>query len=360
MKLITIKTIFIILLLSCFGCKSNLKKESVADKQTLIKENLVVKTQVLEQSSFKKQLVANGKLKALKKGDLSFLQSGTITNIHAANGKKVSKGDVIAELDKTSFKENLKTSQINLEKTKFEMEDMLIGLGINPEDSASLSKEKLMLVKIKSGYLNASLEFDKAKKNLSDCELRAPFTGKIANIKQNAYEHTNGQAFCTLINDSKFEVVFQIMDNEIKEVAVNDQVLVLPFALDQTCTGTISEINPVIDEDGLIQVKAVVVNPGMLMDGMNVRVLIEKMIPNQFVVPKSAVVLRDNFEVLFKVVGGKAYWNYVNTVYENSDSYAVIPNPDKSSASLDVGDTIIVSGNLNLAHESEVTIESPL
>ena len=47
----------------------------------------------------------------------------------------------------------------------------------------------------------------------------------------------------------------------------------------------------------------------------------------------------------------------MKTVLENSDSYSVIPNPEKESASLNVGDTIIVTGNLNLAHESDVEIK---
>ncbi|NIJ46621.1 hypothetical protein FHR24_003116, partial [Wenyingzhuangia heitensis] len=74
------------------------------------------------------------------------------------------------------------------------------------------------------------------------------------------------------------------------------------------------------------------------------------------VVPKSAVILRQNQEVLFKVVNGKAYWTYVLTTHENSSSYAVIPHPDKSTANLEENDSIIVSGNLNLAHESEVKV----
>lgn len=357
MKLIAFKILLFGLLVVCFGCKSNTGKENLDETQAYVKEKPVVKIQVLDRNSFRKQLVANGKLKALKMGDLSFQHSGKIISINTANGNRVAKGDVIAELDKTDYQENLKTSATNLEKAKFEMEDLLIGLGIDPEDSASLSKDKLMLVKIKSGYLNAIQDYEKAKKNLANCELRAPFAGKIANITHKTYEQAGGEAFCTIIDDSKFEVVFQVMENEIKDVAVNDAVQVLPFALDTVCLGKISEINPVIDDNGLIKIKAVVANPGMLMDGMNVRVLIEKSVPNQFVVPKSAVVLRDNYEVLFKIVGGKAYWNYVNTVYENSESFAVIPNPDKSTASLEVGDTIIVSGNLNLAHESDVTIE---
>ena len=77
--------------------------------------------------------------------------------------------------------------------------------------------------------------------------------------------------------------------------------------------------------------------------------------PVSLVVPKPAVVLRDNQEVLFKIVGGKAYWTYVKTLLENSDSYAVIAHPDKG-ATLEPGDTVIVSGNLNLAHESGVEV----
>ena len=89
---------------------------------------------------------------------------------------------------------------------------------------------------------------------------------------------------------------------------------------------------------------------------MNVNVHIQKEIPNQFVVPKEAVVLRQNQEVLFKVVNGKAYWTYVKTINENKIHYSVIPNPEKSSATLSIGDSIIIGGNLNLAHDSELEI----
>jgi membrane fusion protein, multidrug efflux system len=92
------------------------------------------------------------------------------------------------------------------------------------------------------------------------------------------------------------------------------------------------------------------------MDGMNVKVYIETNVPNQLVVPRSAVLLRDNQEVLFKYVSGTTFWTYVQVLHENSTSYAIIANPDKGEI-LDPGDTIIVSGNLNLAHESKVEIQ---
>ena len=100
---------------------------------------------------------------------------------------------------------------------------------------------------------------------------------------------------------------------------------------------------------------AEVANDGTLTDGMNVRVAVRQKIAGQLVVPKSAVVIRDNLEVLFRYKEGRAQWTYVHTSLANSREYVVEANRDRS-AELDPGDLIIVSGNLNLADGSEVTL----
>ena len=110
-----------------------------------------------------------------------------------------------------------------------------------------------------------------------------------------------------------------------------------------------------VEKNGMIKVKAVLHNSGNLLDGMNVKVLIKSNIANQLVVPKSAVLLRQNKEVVFRYKSGIAYWTYVHTTNENSSSYTIIANRDRG-AEINEGDTVIVSGNLNLAHESKVEI----
>ena len=87
---------------------------------------------------------------------------------------------------------------------------------------------------------------------------------------------------------------------------------------------------------------------------MNVKVSIKETIINQLVVPKQAVVLRQNHEVLFRYTKGSAYWTYINVLYENENQYSV---EAVEGATLEPGDTVIISNNLNLAHESEVEIE---
>ena len=134
------------------------------------------------------------------------------------------------------------------------------------------------------------------------------------------------------------------------------EVTITPFAdLRKEVKGRIIAINPSIDEHGQVQVDAEVANDGTLTDGMNVRVAVRQKIAGQLVVPKSAVVIRDNLEVLFRYKEGRAQWTYVHTSLANSREYVVEANRDRS-AELDPGDLIIVSGNLNLADGSEVTL----
>ena len=113
-----------------------------------------------------------------------------------------------------------------------------------------------------------------------------------------------------------------------------------------------------VGENGLVQVKAIA-HPQQakilekLFDGMNVKIIIENQIPNQLIIPKQAVVLRSNKQVVFTYESGLAKWNYVKTAYENSTAYAI-------KEGLKENDTIIVQGNLNLAHDARVVIEEKI
>lgn len=350
-----IAAIALLFLMASCGNKTQSTEET--GRGGKIQQRNLVKIMELQPTTFTKQLVGNGKLTAYRKAELNFRINGVIEQLPVSNGQRITKGQLIAAVNDTDYRQRLQQSRLSLSKAGLDLQDVLIGMGFNPADSLSIPSDKMELAKTRSGYTSASLDFATAQRNLDDCRLVAPFAGIVANITQKTHEQASGQAFCTLIDDSKFEVVFQLMENELREVQKGSAVKVLPYALDEEFIGEIIEINPVIDNNGLVKVKALVGDTGRLMEGMNVRILVEKDVPNQYVVPKSAVVLRDNWEVLFKVNNGKAYWNYVKVVYENSSSYAVIPHPEKNSASLNPGDTIITSGNLNLAHESDIEIE---
>lgn len=353
----TSKLYFVLLVLIFFSCNRRETNHKTENRNNLELDKTNVETLCLRKTTFYNQILSNATLSSLNVSELSFQQTGAIENISIENGMHVSLEQILANVKPTEYKQQLVQNQLALSKAKLELQNTLIGIGYSLDDSLHIPKTKMELAKVRSGYAQAQLEYEKAVFQLEACTLKAPFSGVVANIKRKEHEQTNGEPFCTLIDDSVFDVNFQIMETELKAVSVGASVKVKPLALDNTFIGTIKTINPVVGEHGLVTVTARVKNTGGLMEGMNAQVVIEQEIPNQFVVPKSAVVLRQNQEVLFRVINGKAFWTYVITTNENSTSYAVIPNPEKVGAELNVGDTIIVSGNLNLAHESEVEIK---
>ena len=339
------------------GCiEKGKSSEDELNKRVYLEEKIPVSVMVLNEQTFAKQLVSNGKLHATKKSELSFATEGVVSFLPHKNGGFIKKGAVIAKLDQTESKNALSEAQIALQKSKLELKDFLIGQGYDVDDTTNIPKKLLETAKIRVGYSEAQQQLIKAETAFNNTLLIAPFSGKLASISTKLYERPKGdQPFCILIDDSLFEVEFQVTESEFQVLAVGLGISIIPFANSVPYKGTITAINPLVDENGLITIQATVKNKGSLVEGMNVKVLVEQAVPNQLVVPKAAVVIRQNQDVLFKVVEGKAYWTYVQILYENSNAYSVIADPNKQ-ASLAVGDSVIITGNLNLAHEAEVEV----
>ena len=128
-------------------------------------------------------------------------------------------------------------------------------------------------------------------------------------------------------------------------------VSIIPFTNDSTLiTGNITQINPQVDANGMVKVKAGFRNNGRLIDGMNVKVAIRKPVPNSLVVPKEALVIRQGRDVIFVRQDSLAIWKYVTVEFENSTSLSI-------KEGLEPGDLVIISGNVNLAHETVVREE---
>lgn len=339
------------------GTKPSGTSDNVEKRQYTAQQN-PIEIAVLQKGLFKKELVNNGKLVALRKSELQFRVGEELEKLSFRNGDEVKTGQVIAELNPFTYRQQVANIQIQMKRARLEMQNVLIGQGYNTMDSTAIPPHIYEMASVRSGFAEASQSLKTAQFNLESTHLVAPFSGKLANIEQKQYDKVNvGTTFCTLIDDSEFEAEFRIVESEANDIRLGSEVQLIPFSDQTIYKGRISEVNPVIDANGLILVKALVKNPGGLIDGMNVKVLVEREIPDQLVVPKSAVLLRDNQEVLFKCTRDTvAFWTYIQTTGENTTSYSVIAHPDKG-ATLEPGDTIIISGNLNLAHESKVVVK---
>lgn len=340
------------LLGSCGGKKE--KKEEQLTRTQFEATTNYVDTIRLKKRTFSRQIICNGKLRALVKTDLSFVIPGIISKVNVMNGSQVQKGDLLAIVDTEEARIELGKARGQMEKAEIDLADKLIGQGYDA-DTTRIPEAIMKSARITSGYNNVRELLEAAQRRVRNCHLYAPFGGRLANIDSKVYQRSSDR-FCTLIDDSRFDVEFTLLEAELGEVAVGQQTLITPFIDEERqFPGKVTQVNPVIDDNGQVKIRAEVANrDGFLVEGMNVKVVIENAIKNQFVVPKEAVVVRDGYFVVFRLVDGAAVWTYVDVPMSNMDSH-VITGCARKQTTLSGNDIIITSGNLNLADGTAVT-----
>lgn len=340
----------IILLLFCLLSCTNTNTATIAEasetNSKVSSEGIPVNSQVLEKQVFQKQIITNGKVAAQQKSELRFKTTERIASIKVKNGQKVSKGQLLATLDNDLLANKLEKAKLDVVKANSKLQEEKINYSISDTITTTILKE----LHIKSGYLEAQNALENAHLLYNQTILKAPFSGVIANIETKTGNYITGSdIFCTLIGQQQLEVVFSVLENEMSFIAQQQLVEITSFvATDKKYVGSITEVNPLIDDNGLIQIKATIkTSDKFLFDGMHVKIIINKPLTNVIIIPKEALVLRSNKEVVFTIENGLAKWNYVEVLDENSGSYAI-------KKGLQLRDTIIISGNMNLSHDAKV------
>jgi RND family efflux transporter MFP subunit len=359
MKAIVSIAALAIILAAGAGCKSKTDQEredTDLARQVFATQTNPVEVMTLAERDFYKQVVSNGRLEAARRAVLSFSAQGRIASVNVENGSSVAAGATLASLDIKDAAFALERAQLAYEKSRLDLSDRLLDFDYTPDiDTAQIADETMRIVYLRSGYLDTRHALEEARLAYENSTLKAPFAGKVADVKQKTYEQAAG-VFCTIIDDRSFNVQFSVLETEAAFVATGRSVKVYSFNNpEEVVTGQITAVNPTVDGNGQILVTAKIPGNGHMLDGMNVRVMVEQVVPGQLVVPKSAVVLRDGLEVLFRYANGKSVWTYVNITASNTTEHVVAPNVDRS-AELNVGDVIIVSGNQNLGDNTDVEI----
>jgi membrane fusion protein (multidrug efflux system) len=339
-------------LLTLAACSA--KKEDKGDDQHVKTELQTVDNAVtvmnLQPRDFNYELISNGKITASRYADLVFSSSGIVSRVYVKDGDHVGKGQAVAQLNLFMLRHSLAESRTSLEQAKLELQDFLIGQGYSADKLASVPKEVMRLARIKSGYDRSLSDLEITRYNIANATLRAPFAGVIANVKSKANNMTSADPVCRVISTCGMEVQFSVLENELRVISKGEDVEIRGFADGaHMVKGHVTEINPIVDDNGLVSVKARIDNGASFISGMNVRVSVEKRMPHQLVIPKTAVVQRSGRQVVFTLEDGQAYWNYVQTGVENMNEYTVTDG-------LQAGAKVIVTGNRNLSHGSPVQV----
>ncbi len=297
----------------------------------------------------------NGKLRARREVQINSQTSGILT--HApTEGAYYKAGATLAATDTRPLELARDRARALREEAAFAERDLLLRLTINlpPGDTSvtQLAKDNLL---IQSGLPTAEVALAEAEYLLAQAVQTAPFAGGVADVKVQAGRLVSvGEEICTLIDPTSLEAEFTLIEQELATLGKNQRIYISPIAQpDLRISATLDIINPRVDEGGLLRVRARLGKTGgaRLYPGMNVTVTLEGSSAPAVLVPKQAVVTRSGRSLVFTydAASESAQWQYVTVVYENDEQVAL-------SEGVEPGQQVIVTGNLNLDHDSRVRV----
>lgn len=344
---------FFFLLTSCKSDNSR-EKEEVKSNFSPIAES-VVKVKLTESKikPFHIQIMATGKIAAVKQANLNFKTVGFIEKILVANSSFVKAGQLLAILDNEQQRIDLQRAKDLLQDMKLELNKLLIEYGGKDSDTSSVSSRIIEGIKSKISFNKALTNVREATLKFENTFLRSPYDGVIANLKIKAYNYAfPNEPFCTIISREVMVVEVSVLESELGAVTPGQIARVrLQAYAEKNYVGNVWEINPVVNAQGLVLVKIRIKNPDhYLLEGMNAQVIIEKNMGNQIVIPKEAVVERSGRRIVFTCENGLAKWNYVRVTHENAQEAAI-------SEGLKAGEKVITEGHLNLGNGAKVEVE---
>ena len=216
-----------------------------------------------------------GKIVANRYVDMSFSSTLPIRQMLVKNGQHVYQGQKIAELDMFILNNTIEQRRRQIEQSELQMQDVIIAQGYDPDKPGSVPAEIIKTAEVKSGYQLAMSQLEAAEHDLKTAVLTAPFEGVVANVKAQANELSQpGQPICRIISTKDMAVEFRVMESDLAKYPIGTGIKVIPSAYkDRQYDAIVSEINPIVDEQGAVTLRARLSQAQDLFNGMNCEIL---------------------------------------------------------------------------------------
>lgn len=208
----------VLTVLALAGCSDGTAVEEVSP--------VSVRTEAVVSSQKSMSSVYTGVVKESECISLGFPVSGTVQSVTVDEGEPVSRGKMVACLDRSVAGSALEAARAALGQAEdaFERMDML-------HSSASLPDIKM--TEVKTRLQQAQAAYAIAQKNYNDCELKAPCSGVVGRKFLSAGETAlPGQAVCTLLGIDRVKVKISVPEMEISAIQPSHNVQIKVPALD--------------------------------------------------------------------------------------------------------------------------------
>lgn len=288
--------------------------------------------------------------------------SGQVKAVRVAENQAMAQGAVLIEIDPTEYQLSLEEAQARLRQAEVSYRETT--LDDNRIEDPRVRAERDSAARARSGLDGARVAVNRAEINLLRTRIVAPFPGRVANLMVVPGQYVNvGDELLTVQTMDPIRVDAKVHEGNIGYLAVGRTAFVTFSAFPgEVFEGRIRTINPVVDpEFRNARVSISVRNPnGRILPGMFARAsLSAERFPDRILVPKSAVLERDNRRTLvfiFEGEGdrGRAKWRYVTTGRSNDTHVEIVEHPDTEM--LAPGEIVLVGGHYTLEHDIPVRL----
>ncbi|MBK7105758.1 MAG: efflux RND transporter periplasmic adaptor subunit [Ignavibacteriae bacterium] len=312
-------------------------------KDVLIADLKVIKPELLQSKIF-----TNGTLIGNEEVLLRSESSGKVTSILFEEGNKVSKGELLLKINDAELQATLKK---NILKVEFSEEKEFRAKQLLEKQLTSQQEYDIVLNELNS--LKADIEFTNAQ--IAKTEIRAPFDGIVGlrSVSIGSYITPQIQV-ATIQSINPIKVDFAVPQKYYSEIKIGKSIEFAIPNVEKIFSGKIYAVEPKIDQTTrTILVRGIVPNNnGILLPGAYVEInIVLENITNAMLVPTDALIPDIEGEKVFLFKNGKAIPRKVSTGIRTEENIQIVNG-------IEMGDTVIISGIIQLRPEMEIKIKS--
>lgn len=200
--------------LSLSGCGG--KTATVEETE---KEEVIRPARIADVSSFESSGIRTfpAIIDANKKSDLAFRVSGQLTKVYVQAGSQVKKGQVLARVDSTDYKNTLADRQAKLQLAKTQHKQTVT---LFRKKYASQAEVDTVNAQLRA----AQVAVKQAQQNVAYTKIVAPFSGAIAHVSVENFQFIQPQqTIVQLQNTSQLDVKFDVPESVIKGLKQGDE-----------------------------------------------------------------------------------------------------------------------------------------
>jgi RND family efflux transporter MFP subunit len=272
---------------------------------------------------------------------------GKVTEVHFKLGDFVREGAVLVQVDDELKRLALETAQLSYDKFK---EDYERYRTLRGGDAVS----EIQLRDMKLGFENAAIQLDNAKKQLSNTQVVAPFSGYITrrNVEPGALLNV-GVPVADMVDVSELKVSLRVPENDVYALRQGQEVtLTASIYPEAVYAGKVSHTGLQGDNAHTYPVEIIVPNSHEypLKAGTYVNVQINAGQPAPaLMIPRNAIVSSVKEPSVYLIDGDVARLTRITTGRDGGEYLEVL-------SGLNENDRVVISGQINLADGTKVSI----